>query len=321
MVRHLATVILAAASISLISAPIVSATIAKVNAGGDTDAASHRRLTDALDYDSKNSVDSLSRLLEMKSQTRKLDETKNDCGVLFYYHIPGTKGAALNEWLMKLEDANNAQYISSSDDGSFLEKVEKSLDNEGWTIIHAQDDSLSLHLDESKLEKWRETVTKKQCQFVVITNFADTIDYSVAHTYKKFAQCNCTPEVFKERNYDMDTPFDGQLDYLLFNNGEYDGTLETKDKVKRGIEILQKHFDLVLLNNREQFVDTVLKVTGWPSPGPLAEKAHGSLIFTKDLVSQYNKVAAKNGDGDFVDAVGHVYNSDLAYLVAALMDQ
>lgn len=119
----------------------------------------------------------------------------------------------------------------------------------------------------------------------------------------------------------MDTPFEGQLEYLLFNNAEYDDKLETKDKVKRGMEILQKHFDLVLLNNREKFVDTVLKVTGWPSPGPLAEKVHGQLIFTKELVSQYNKVAAKNGDGDFVDAVSHVYNNDLGFLVANLMDQ
>lgn len=323
MVHRLATALVAAASLAALSP--ASATIAKLNAD-DGEATIHRRLADVSDYDSEKSLDTLSKLLQMKTHTRKLDDTKHNCGVIFYYHIPGTEGTAVNEWLQRLKDANGANYISSVGNGNnFVGDVEKSLENKGWTIVYAQDDSLAFHFDESKLVKWREAASKQQCQFVSATMFADTIDHSVAHTYKKFAQCNCTPQEFKQkRKYDMNLdvaevgltnwPLRGQLDYFLFNNGEGTDALQVNDRVKRGVEILQKHFDLVLLNDRDKFVDTVLKVTGWSSPGPLAEKVHGDLIFTKDLVSQYSKLAAKSGDADFIDVVGHVYNNDLGYL-------
>lgn len=310
-----------AASLAVFS--LASASIAKLNAG-DGEATLHRRLADVSDYDSEKSLDTLSKLLQMNSRTRKLDDTKHDCGVILYYHIPGTGGTDLNDWLQHLKDANRVQYISSVDDKNFAEDVEKYLGSKGWTIIYAQDDSMSLHFDESKLVKWREATAKNQCRFVATTMFSDTINHSVAHTYKRFSDCDCTPEEFKERGYDMNVgivevgvtnwPFRGQLDYFLFNNAEHVDELEVNDRVKRGLEILQKHFDLVVLNNRDKFVDTVLKITGMSSPGSLAEKVHGDLIFTKDLVSQYSKLTAKNGDADFIDAVGHVYNNDLGYL-------
>ena len=118
----------------------------------------------------------------------------------------------------------------------------------------------------------------------------------------------------------MDEAWRGQLDYFLFNNGKME-EMEVRDKVKRGLEILQRHFDLVLLNNREQFSNTLLKVTGWSSTGGLAKKMDGDLVFTKDLVSKFSKLAAKNGDEDFIDGVSHVYNDNLGYLIADLTVQ
>jgi hypothetical protein len=38
----------------------------------------------------------------------------------------------------------------------------------------------------------------------------------------------------------------------------------------------------------------------------LLEKVYGDLIFTRELVSKYSKLAGKNGDGDFIDAVNNV---------------
>ena len=66
---------------------------------------------------------------------------------------------------------------------------------------------LSLNFDEALLQKWRDSVTKQQCRFIAATIFADTIDHSVSYTYKKLADCNCTPEELKSRSYDMDEIF------------------------------------------------------------------------------------------------------------------
>lgn len=292
--------------------PIASASYTTLNANG-TDA--HRRLADISDYDSEKSMDILTRLWQMKSQARQLDETSHTCGVILYFHVPGTEGTAVNTWLKKLSDENDAGFISSTAEEPFIETVETHLENiQGWKIVYAQDNSLSLNSHEALLQKWRDAVTKQQCRFVATTMFADIIDHSVSHTYKKFAKCNCSPLEFKDRGYDMESSiWTGQLDYFLFNNGKVAG-MELKEKVKQGIDILLKNFDIVLLNNRDKFVDTVVKLTGWSSPGPLDDIVNGDLIFTKDLVSQYNKLAGRNGDGDFIDAVNHVYNNDLGYL-------
>ena len=286
----------------------------------------HRKLADVSEYSSEKSMDVLSHLLQMKSKTRKLEEKKYDCGMILYYHVPGTEGTTVNAWLKQMADANGAEYFSRNDQNTtFTDTLDKEFESvRGWKIVYAQDNSISLNLDESKLKKWREAASNQQCQFVATTMFADTIDHSVSHTYKKFAKCNCTPQEFKERGYDLDDavaandgltdwPLRGQLDYFLFNN--QDGAeLSMQEKVKRGMEILANHFDVVILNNRQKFVDTVLKVTGWASPISLGGKDHGELIFTKDLVSKYSKLAGKNGDADFIDAVNHVYNNDLGYL-------
>ncbi|KAL3784029.1 hypothetical protein HJC23_006315 [Cyclotella cryptica] len=193
----------------------------------------HRRLTDLPEYGPEKGMDVLSRLLQMKSQTRRLDETKQyHCGVVFFYHIPGTDETALNEWLIKLKDANGADYISSTDDDAFVASVEAKIQSiQGWKIVYAHDGSLSLNSEESLLQKWRDTVTNQKCQFIAATVFVDHIDHSVAHTYKKFARCNCTPQEFKERDYDIDDAWRGQLDYFLFNNGDIE-EMEVRDKVK-----------------------------------------------------------------------------------------
>ncbi|KAL7516349.1 hypothetical protein ACHAWX_001375 [Stephanocyclus meneghinianus] len=312
MIRHISAIGVAWA-ISLSSPVALSATLSDLNADNDIDqTTSHRGLSNLPDYGPEKGVHVLSRLLQMKSQARRLDETiQYDCGVIFFYDIPGTDGTALNEWLKQLTDANGADYISSAEDDSFVASVETKIQgNKGWTIVHAHDDSLALHSEESLVQKWRD----------VVINQKYYIDHSVSHTYKKLANCNCTSPDFKERGYDMDEVWIGQLDYFLFNNRKIE-EMEVRDKVKRGLEILQRHFDLVVLNNREQLANTLLRVTGWSFTGGLPNKMDGDLVFTKDLVSKFSKLAAKNGDEDFIDTVSHVYNDNLGYLMADLAVQ
>lgn len=272
--------------------------------------------------------DVLSRLLQMSAETRKIDESKlpYKCGAILYYHIPGTEGAVVNDWLMKLKDANGASYISSLEEvpqtkESFMNSVDAQLQGmvgSDWKIIYAQDNSISLSTDENVLRSWRDAVEKQQCQFIATTSFQDTMDHSVSHTKIKFADCNCSAEEFKnEKQYDMsDDPWRGQLDYLLFNSGDA-MEMDTKEKVKRGLRLLKEHFDLVVINDHDRYSQTILRATGWSSPVSIPKRTflNDGLVYSKDLVSKYTKLAAKNGDADFIDAVGHVYQNSLGYLM------
>ena len=66
--------------------------------------------------------DVLPRLLQMSAETRKMDESKFplSCGAILFYHVPGTGGKVINDWLKRLVDANSdhATYFASTDDES-----------------------------------------------------------------------------------------------------------------------------------------------------------------------------------------------------------
>ena len=83
-----------------------------------------------------------------------------------------------------------------------------------------------------------------------VRQFANHIDHVVAHTYKKLA-LNSTRQEFKEGGYDVDDAWRGRLDYFLSTNREIEEIqFEIMDTVKRGLEILQRNFDSVVLRNR-----------------------------------------------------------------------
>ena len=193
-----------------------------------------------------------------------------------------------------------------------------------WKIIYAHDNSIAFNLDENIVAAWRNTVEKQNCHFLATTTFQDPMDHSVSHTKREFAQCNnCDMTDFKPKLKEImsDRPWRGQLDYLLFNNkelSEEEMALEMKDRVKRGIKLLNSNFDLVVLDDHDKFASTILKVTGWSTPGEMPKKILSDstdLVFSKELVSSWGKMSGKNGDTDFIDAVNHAYCNSLGYLM------
>ena len=270
--------------------------------------------------------DILPRLFQMSLETRKIDESQlpHKCGVILFYHIPGTDGTAINQWLKKLKDANNASYFSSMDSStkeSFIGGVDQQIgktEPNDWKIIYAHDNSISLVTDENILRSWRDAVEKRGCHFIATTVFQDPMNHSVNHTKKKFAECQCEMDYFKTKLDDIlsENPWRGQLDYLLFNDGAT-SAIDTRDKVKMGMQLLKHHFDLVLLDNHDKYSETILKVTGWSSPEDIEGKvlSDGNLVFSKELIGKFGKLASKNGDSDFIDAVSHVYHNSLGYLM------
>ena len=58
-----------------------------------------------------------------------------------------------------------------------------------------------------------------------------------------------------------------QLDYFLFNcwdkNLDLHITMSREEKVKRGIEILRNHFDLVIYQNHDLFEEVITRMIGF----------------------------------------------------------
>eukprot|EP00580_Thalassiosira_gravida_P009417 CAMPEP_0201646228 /NCGR_PEP_ID=MMETSP0493-20130528/33558_1 /ASSEMBLY_ACC=CAM_ASM_000838 /TAXON_ID=420259 /ORGANISM="Thalassiosira gravida, Strain GMp14c1" /LENGTH=132 /DNA_ID=CAMNT_0048121345 /DNA_START=32 /DNA_END=430 /DNA_ORIENTATION=+ len=117
-----------------------------------------------------------------------------------------------------------------------------------------------------------------------------------------------------------DDPWKSQLDGFLFNNNANNSSMDTKEKVRRGIQLLRDHFEVVMVDDgrgQGNFAEEILRITGWSSQS-LVKKAtvsDGGLVFSKDLVSSYGKMSLKNGDADFIDAVNHIYHNRLGFLM------
>ena len=159
---------------------------------------------------------------------------------------------------------------------------------------------------------------------IAATIFSDPLDHSMKYTKKKFEECNCSMEQFKKQIFEEVTtnPWTGQLDHFLFNSSgssNEDTSMETKDKVKRAMQLLKEEFDIVQVQGKGgDFAAEILKITGWTTSSEVKEASvsdTGGIIYSKDLVSKYGKMSTKNGDNDFIDAVNHVYHNNLAFLM------
>jgi hypothetical protein len=280
----------------------------------------------------KGVSDVLPRLFELPRRT--IDPTKlpYKCGViLIQHHISGIDGAAIDNWIRGLVDFNDdsgAAYISSADAGSkeaFVAEINEQMDMKGefyWTVLGSGKHGLALASDGDVLRRLRENMEERGCHLLAMSMFSDPLDYSMKQTRQMFAKCkNCNVNEFtmKLESGKSDVYWRGQLDYFLYNTGEIVSD-DTKVKVKEAITKLREHYDLVLLDGKDDVSKEIIKVTGWKSPHDEEEAVTdadmevGGLRYTKQMVKQYSKFDAKNGDADFYDALNHIYYNHLAFL-------
>lgn len=86
-------------------------------------------------------------------------------------------------------------------------------------------------------------------------------------------------------------------------------------KVRRALELLHRHFDVVTVGDHAAFMERVLRWTGWPT----VKMPHGNVFnkdlhFTKDSVQNLQKLLEENGDLDFIERVKVEYHNHLTYL-------
>lgn len=283
-------------------------------------------------------VDVLPGLFSMSKQTRKIDETTlpYKCGAVVYdHHIPGEGGDALNHWIKKLVESNDgASFISSGEHKSkesYIKKVEKNIQRIGpnnWMIIHSHGNGLAFATDEITLLSWRDTVERQNCHFVTAAIFSDSLDHSIKHTKQRFADCDCSVAEFYGAISEvieslvtygplMSNPWTGQLDHFLFNS-DNGPSMETKDKVKMAMRVLKEHFDIVIVDGKDDFAEKLVKITGLSVANRIKNASvsdKDGLVYAKDLISAFGKISSRNGDADFIDAINHVYYNSLAFLM------
>ncbi len=114
-------------------------------------------------------------------------------------------------------------------------------------------------------------------------------------------------------------PHTSELNFFLYNNDKLIGPnpyhVTKEEKVQRGMELLQRHFDVVSVGDHSQFMNDVLNYTGWKYLDMPRTNVHkGDLDFTKKEVESLYKLLVRNGDVDFVDAVKVRYGGHLSYL-------
>merc|ERR1712127_490425 len=104
-------------------------------------------------------------------------------------------------------------------------------------------------------------------------------------------------------------PWQTQLDYFLYNlmaRNPYGVSKEMK--VKRALDLLQEHFDVVTLGYHDGHKRELLRQTGWKDTLMKRTNTHRKEItVSKKEVENMQKLLNDNGDIDFMEGVKYMY--------------
>eukprot|EP01083_Nonionella_stella_P003044 8665_1 len=162
-----------------------------------------------------------------------------DCGVVFFYHVPCTGGASINNWLRKYskpELGNHSYYAywaleikngtfnpdPESFERKFNDGMKKHIQNLGpneWRIAHSH--LLSSYLNESEdiLHQWRSDVEAQGCELINAVMLRDPLNHAMS-LHKVIMSKKSTRDVWTK--YLLSPTGNGLwatvLDFFLYNN-------------------------------------------------------------------------------------------------------
>lgn len=179
-----------------------------------------------------------------------------------------------------------------------------------WRVSHCHHSSLHLNVSEHLLSRWRSEVESQGCAFIANVMFRDPLSHSMS-LYKHIKRFNSSRE---EWNDHLNTAsemgyWQTQLDYFLYNFlARNPSKVDSKTKVRRALEILQNHFDIVAVGNHERFQKELLQMTGWDEKVMKRTNTHTKdIVFTKKEVEELQKLITENGDTAFIYELKKLY--------------
>lgn len=98
---------------------------------------------------------------------------------------------------------------------------------------------------------------------------------------------------------------------LKLHSSLQDG-VDSATKIKRGLQLLHDHFDIVSVDNHDRYKKELLSMTGWPSDIEMKRTntyRGRELTFTKKEVEEMQKLLYDNGDIEFIYQVNKLYGS------------
>jgi hypothetical protein len=176
--------------------------------------------------------------------------------------------------------------------------------------------------------QWRHTIEQQGCQMINTIMLRDPLNHAMS-LYKILNRKYGKREEWMDHLNNNKNNVEGSggttgkwatiLDFFLYNiigpHGRNPYNVTKEEKVRRGVELLQRYFDVVSLGDHTQFMNDVLNYTGWKALDMPHMNVHKKpLEFTKKEVETLYKLLVRNGDVDFVDAVKQRYGGHLSYL-------
>ena len=206
----------------------------------------------------------------------------------------------------------------------------QNLGSNEWRIAHSHILSTYLNESEDLLYKWRSDVEAQGCQLINAVMFREPLNHAMS-LWKIIEQKNSTIEEWLEY---LKSPigtgkWGTVLDFFLYNNqglrdhedypnglgGRNPFNVTKEVKVKRALELLHRHFDIVTVADHATFVDKLLHLTGWPYLKMLNRNRYlKELTYSKTEIETLQKQLKQNGDLDFIDQVKYEYHDYLSYL-------
>jgi len=161
------------------------------------------------------------------------------CGMVFFYHVPSTGGATINQWLMEYTSKRNgtATYYTHWSREKGKEEHHASIFAQGgknvhggmnefvtnftsdeWRVVHCHHSSLHLNASEHLLSQWRSTVESLGCGFVANVMFRDPLGHTLS-LFKHVERFQSSRDVWAKHLYTRSERghWATQLDYFLYN--------------------------------------------------------------------------------------------------------